>query len=349
MYGNSSFVIIAIALALLGYLRGLGTNPFIQLNLYGVGVISLIWAFKGIINHYSSIYRHSKMLLLTSLAIGLVLLYQYETSYLKFSIINELGRLLLPLISVAVVLGFLKGTIKLISLQKLARIFIFLLLVDCLYRLFLNGGIVPYGSRYSLKFGGLLFVDANFNGWISAIIYLFRSRLGISKRNRLILLFLIVYSFSLAVYGGLLLIWVIRYFRNTSFLIRLILSSIIVLLVAGFVVNTNDGSFMTKIDIATSSLGFISGASWDLLLFGLGSGNLKDFFGHGSHTMFGIAAEMGLVFMVFWFYILHKSYRLREVNKYPIIFILFTGMFSLWPVAYMSLPLFLFFINVSYD
>lgn len=349
MLGKSTIIQSIIGLSLLGYLRGLGSNPLIQLNIYALGIVMILWTFKGVMYQKMNIERNSQMLFVISGVIGLILLYQSQTSYLKFSIVNELGRLLLPLITVASILSFLNGSMQIAKLRRVIRFLIFLLLLDCLWRLYLNGGILPIASRYSLKFGGLLFVDANFNGWIAAILYLYRTHLMLSNRDRIFLLFLILYSFSLAVYGGLVLTLIIRFVHRYPQIFRTVLYLFIIAIGVVFGFNIKDGSFATKVDIALSSFNLVYGASWNMLLFGLGSGNLKDFIGHGSHTMIGIAAEMGLVFVLIWFLLFKKCYMFKEANRTPLFFIISTGLISLWPVAYMSLPLFLFFIRVRYD
>lgn len=349
MLVNSIIIQSIIGLSLLGYLRGLGSNPLIQLNIYASGMVLLLWTYKGVINQKMNIERNSQMLFLTSGIIGLILLHQSQTSYLKFSILNELGRLVLPLISVAVILSFLNGSMQLANLRSVVRLLIFLLLLDSLFRLYLNDGFLPIANRYSLKFGGLLFVDANFNGWIAAILYLFRAHLMLSNRDRIFLLYLILYSFSLAVYGGLAFTFIIRFVERAPENFRIFLYIFVIILGIILGLNINDGSFDTKVDIAINSFDIIYSASSDLLFFGLGSGNLKDYLGHGSHTMIGIALEMGLVFVLLWFLLLKKCFKYKEENKLPMFFIICTGLLSLWPVAYMSLPLFLFLIKVKND
>ena len=337
---------VLIAVSLLFYLRGVTNAPMLQ---------PVFWSFIFLFIHFCSKLKKRGVLKSTSVfflfiafALSLQILLQDYFYTLRYGLLNEIARLVFPFICSVICAEYyfsLNHESKRKLLLFIGYIFVLIIWTDLLYRLFINSGIFPSVSRYDLKFGGLVFSDSNFMGVIGVILY-FYSKLFLLS-NRVIYIssvVFMVYSFSFAVYFAILLFLIWSYLSNTLRLLSLVAS--IIAIPSAFGVLSLDGSFALKLEIAKSFLAFLGEADFHQLLFGLGYGNFKSIFGGGSHSLFGLTVEGGLLFFVIFSSLLYFGARFCSGYLFGSIFVI--GLFSLFPIAYFSLLWFLLAISSDF-
>ena len=335
-----------IVLSMLFYARGITSTPYLQPALLFFPILTLLATYILIkANRVNAKFIYVSLVLL---CVGLIFLMQFNFLTFRYGIVNELGRHLYPLLilSLSILIYYKYVRDRKLFITYFFYVATFLLAVDLFFRLMQNGTFLPLVSRYDLKFGGLLFIDSNFNGVLSASLLLLSifKFYFISLRVKILLFFLVCYSFSLAVYLSLIII-LILFFRQKSVIFRwgsVLFLPFIIFIIYDFI--AEDGSFLTKVGIIQNSIVFITDFDVKYLLLGLGSGSFKDFFDGASHNLFGIFTEMGL-FYIFVFIASHLYLYSNVENRLVILFILIGGVVSLFPISYLSLVYFLLLIG----
>jgi len=291
-------------------------------------------------------------ILFASILLGFFFLLNFQLLYTThhYGYINEFGRVIYPfLVTLVLILTFKKFKLNLsVFISTLA----YILLLDVLYRLYINEAIFPFQSRYDTKGGGFLYSDSNFSSYISgALFFLIKGRNHDLKNYKLLrVLFFLesIWGLSLAAYAGFLAVWVreqLKRFKLISPSTLFIITTISVGY-ASFDLSMilTDGSLLTKIQIVAFLLEHVSNSDFNYFS-GIGFGNFRDFTGyaHAAHSIFGIILEGGLfftalMFILFWFF-----WRSPD-NKTCILFMIVAG-FSMFPLAYLCPLYFLLFNN----
>jgi hypothetical protein len=337
-----SFFVLVIVLCLMGYLKGLSVPFYMQ-----PAIISFAFLFFGrfseiLTNRAPKAYVYNFYVLVTLL----IIFEQFFRQAIPTSLFNEIGRLVFPVLIVDLI--FLSASLKSIK-QKSASItkgLIILLLVDLSFRLIESGSLFPQASRYELKVGGLIFSDSNFNGFIAGFLFLYCYLDKILPRKWFLLLLVIVfYSFSLSVWLAVTSVLALSIFlkignKVKKYLIGILFFLAFFLLIYSFNLIQfilSDGSFKTKLQIYSVFYSVFFGDNLHLSLFGVGFGNLKyaTVSDYRSHSILGLAAEGGLIWLVatIIFWIAH----LRNIHSILLsLYIFVVGVISLYPVAYLA-------------
>ena len=318
--------------AALFYIRGISTNPVMQPIIFGTCIIVLTSFY--ILSMRPWIKKLHITLVVAIIILTVLLSLQYLHIGLRKGIINEAGRIVLPLIVTLSVLIFYEN----LTTQKKHRFYsifiklsVILLVIDLMYRLWLNGAVLPTFSRYEIKRGGLLFVDSNFNAMLSFLLWL-----EIPKsefRLRLVLLLIVFWSLSIAVYVCLFLHFLFIFARKNLLRVAFSISFFGLLLVYYNDLLFSDGSFQTKLEIIRVAF---STEATDKSLLGVGFGNFNTVFDikHPSHNLFGLYAEGGVIFifallLIYWWLYTNGA-------QASVIYMIIIGSISLFPIAYMA-------------
>ena len=316
------------------YARGLTNSAMGQPVVFITIFLLFIFIFRPIITQFSL-----KIFLIVFLLTLLLTIQEYLIG-LKYGIINEFGRIVFPLLSSLLLANWYGRHVT--NRRKFMNVFlktvVFFLIIDLCVRLIQSGKVFPIYNRYDLKVGGLIFLDSNFNGFLSACLWIYslESKIIKLKSSASALYFiLILYSFSLAVYVGLLA--VILYKICTRNIISMSIFAPIggILVWYTYILISSDGSFLTKIEILEFAYNYILDADIGKILIGLGSGNLIYYVGRASHTLVGIGAELGLLFTLIVFVILIALYFVQGLSTL-ILFIVIVALAALFPIAYLS-------------
>jgi hypothetical protein len=155
-------------------------------------------------------------------------------------------------------------------------------------------------------------------------------------------------SKSYAVYVALLSVLLLfPIFKNLSFkYIVFGLSSLLLLLISyiELVLDTStsvDGSLASKVKILVVSVEILNLSNFSIWS-GIGLGNFSKFSNYGSHNLFGLFIELGVLGFAILVGSLFFHWKYTE-NRPLIIFIIISG-FALYPLAYMGLPLVCLFL-----
>lgn len=329
--------------SLIFYVRGVTNNPFFQPAIY-CGFV----AFFVFIYYFCVRLRFSYLFLwLFFLVIFIAVLFIAQVNFIDFryGMLNEIGRVLYPVVmlSVSVFICNKNDGLDLMLLRRVFAWVVVFLVIDLLYRLYVNGGVIPKFSRYDLKFGGLIFVDSNFSGVISGALLLLLGKYDISSRViRCLLLIVFLYSFSLAAYFAMAfaLFLSVDFGRVVNIVKPFLLS---VMIFVGFFYISEDGSFLTKVEIINNVLDLYASGFSSVFLYGIGFGNFKEIYEGAAHNLFGIFSEAGLIFAIVFLYLHYLLSRLKD-NKSAVIFVLISGFVSLYPLAYLG-AVYLFLIG----
>lgn len=330
----NSQIALVFAVASIFFVRGLTNFPFLQPVVFAILIIFLLYVYKPVF------YLRLSILLSFIIFLIFLILYQYVFVGLKYGFANEIGRVLLPFIATFFMLLLFK---KYVSNKKqfITKYIIYLtifLFVDLVWRLLENGAIIPVNHRYELKVGGLIFIDSNFSGFIAACLFLFAYFNKLLDQRNLsfwLLLFIIVYSFSFSVYIAFILSVLFYLIYKAKALFIFFLPLFIFGLLILYHVISDDGSFLTKIVIFEFLVYEFLTSDLRTIFFGIGSGNFILYVGKASHSLFGLFAELGIVFgLVFILFTLFLMYY-KEL-KPLMLFIVIAGFVSMFPIAYMT-------------
>lgn len=339
------FVYYLVILASTFFTRGLTNNPLLQGHLIFF-VISAFFVFLYLLKT-QKISPKSLVIIICGFIVFLHITFQYFVLELNIKIINELGRLVIPILTLAIYMITLENTSR---PKILIRFFIIITIaffsIDFILRMSQVNDLM---SRYSVKRGGFLFTDSNFTGYFaSSFILLFKEyKVLFSKaaRKLIILSFIIILAStgSLAAYFMLGVGLVLRACIKSKKLYVLFsaLISIIVLFFADLMsVLISDGSFNTKIKIITDAILLIKNVSFVELMLGQGSGLFAQVTAgkYPSHNLLGIFVEMGMLFLMVQFVIYYKLLKNSPVACYNLFFSsLLVSMISLYPISYIAI------------
>lgn len=280
-----------------------------------------------------------------SLLFFLLVTYQVQHIDLKYGALNEYFRHVFPWIFASV--GFLFWYQRSqVEIEKIFVGFAWILVLSSISRILYSFIFVGSGF-YSLKYSSIFYPDSNFEGFLGLVFYLMASRSKSENFYSARWLFLVVCLLSLS-----RAVWIVLalYFLKTMwFKQRRHIQAILLLILLFpmlyfmyFFINTVkvDGSFITKLELIQVIFVSFAKTVWlDELLFGIGSGNLIDFYGRESHNLFGLTVEMGLVWLTV--YVIAFVYVLKKcLSSVDILFVFLPACISLFPVAYMG-PVFL--------
>lgn len=339
---------IFLALSTIFYIKGLTSKIFYQ----PVFILS-IFVFIYFTFYLFKIYRiNKKYIFYISLTFILFIsmLFQIANGITYTNgIVNELGRIIFPFLLAISIFFILERNNELWNI--FLNILIIMLLIDTLYRIFETGIYFPsLTNRYLIKTHGILFIDPNFTGYIAGTIFLLLAKFKNFRKvilKKIILLLVVFYSMSFAVWAGLFIVFLFAIIKRCFILKILSLFIIAIALLSLYNFVSNDGSFLTKIQILQLSYNFFTTESFVKVLIGIGHGNFASYFAetnHGAHNLIGISVEGGLLFLlvniIFYFYL-----WINNENKLAIIFILSAGLVSMYPIAYMSPIYVLLFYN----
>lgn len=354
---NNSIIIISwlVASASIFYLRGVSNSAYLQPVIYSFILIFLLSTSRKTTMISSQMIRFGLVLLTMSYILALQLLFTTH----QHGIINEFGRVAFPFLCLLVILSIDSWIRSAYSkdtydkyLKRTIYVVVGFLLLDQIYRFYESGKIFPLESRYEMKSYSLLFIDSNFSGLIAAIILALNGKFFKYKKTlQATLYFLVIYSFSLAVYISILVSLVYKSqkkIKNTY--VAIILSIILIIITLSGIVNQiiEDGSMQTKIEIMEIVIkNFILERNSIDLLIGIGFGNFKHEFDyiHASHNIFGLFAEGGILFLATIIYLFVWLFSISEKNHPALIILLVAGVFSLFPIAYCTFPFYLLSIK----
>jgi hypothetical protein len=343
-----AFLSIFIAAACVFYLRGVVFQGYLHPALFitlGLSVPLLI---------INRVNRSQCLLLFTSFACAIFVVFQYVNGTLKYGPINEIGRFAFPFFAAFVCLTYAKSSSASMSVVLVAVII--LLITDSLYRIcFVNNPTALFAAdRYLIKGGGLLFMDSNFCAVIAGCVFLQLRNYLHNKQNiymlGFLLLLVLLVSKSLGVWFslGLVLLFQRQIVRTSSLayvfvaaiLVLLLITSATYSLLVGDFLGEIDASLFTKFKIVLDGLGALDGRL-DRLFFGIGLGNLVEFTSWGSHNLFGLFVELGVIGFAILIFPLVMAWR-DSSNRTTIAFLLIGGM-SLFPMTYLSIVYLLLF------
>ncbi len=205
---------------------------------------------------------------------------------------------------------------------KLVNFSAIILLVECAWRLthpnsnyaiFEGSGDVRWIYQY--KFGGLMYMDSNAVAIHIIIILFFIYYLEIEQgerwtKTKLLFLILLILTFSRAGWIGGLLGWVyIRFLRKQSpgfYLINSVFLLVSFFLFYKFYLENrieSDLSLQSKLEIISNVYRYLSDASFQEILFGIGFSNSSERLGIYAHNFFMVflieSGVIGLLLMIF--------------------------------------------------
>jgi hypothetical protein len=180
-----------------------------------------------------------------------------------------------------------------------------ILLIECLWRLaHPNTEYTVFEQTndprwiYQYKFGGLMYVDSNAVAIHIIIVLFFIFYMELEHRERwtktkLLLIILLVLTFSRAGWVGAFLGWIyIRFLRKQKlefYIVNLVAFSLILVVFYRFYFQSkieSDLSFQSKLDIIGIVSKYLSNASFNEILFGIGFSNSSERLGIYAHNFF---------------------------------------------------------------
>lgn len=346
--------IFLIAFSLIFYLKGLSSSVFLQPTIYFTGFL-ILFTFAYFSKNSNIKYR---LFFIAMIVIGMMfnLIIQHIFIHHINGFLNEFGRVVFPYIATFVAFFTIKKLQSNLIWKGLIKITIILLLIETIYRILVSGVYIPsFENRYLIKGGGIMFIDSNFTGYVAGVIYLllpkFKGILNKVYIYRVILIFIILYSMSYSVFAGLFILLVI-FFIQKFYILRIfgiIFLTIILYFLYDFI--SNDGSFLTKIEIINLAYEYVTSHNFFDLVIGIGHGNFAEYFdetSHGAHNFIGMSVEGGLIFLLINISVYYYFYKNKD-NRRAIIFIVWTGIVSMYPMAYMSVVYVLLLFDKNKD
>lgn len=336
------------------FTRGVTSNPFLQGHLVFTLITTTSIFFHLIL--YPKLNKTVFFLVIIALCNTSLVLTQFYILDFSLNLINELGRVSIPILSTAAFI-FVHQNIKhpRILEQMFIVVVLFLFTVDMMFRL---SDMTSFNTRYSAKSGGFLFVDSNFTGFFLASLVLLLSHYKTLFRKHqyytiiVITIMVLISTGSLAAYAMVLFGLTLRAFvRNRGAYLIIALSTVLLLIFAADMLTAlfNDGSLHTKVEVITKAILSIRSSNMIELFLGHGSGNFTKFTGsrYPSHNLFGLFAEVGLTFVVLQGLIYFSlCLKLSSSICSLLVATIFVGCVSLYPLAYMSLQWVMIYVAV---
>ncbi len=299
------------------------------------------------------IFKIALLIVLFIVFTVILLVYQNIAIGLKYGLLNELVRHTFPYVFFAYLIVYLSQKKK-DSLRKLAKEFInfniLLLVAETAYRVFARYYFHnEQGSFYFFKYDSFIYMDSNFTALhtLSIFTFLIFTQHILSVKfycaKWLVLILLILLTFSRTAYLILPLILLIRYYRNINIKVKIafVVLGIFFFGIAldkGFIERIlEDESLLSKFCLFEEFFMFLKQEVATVLL-GDGSGNLVDIIFLASHNLTGFIMEMGLAYFLFMSLLLGyiiKSFGIKTAVMLLPVFL--SGIISLYPLAYMSL------------
>lgn len=341
---------LLIAVSSLFFLRGIFFQGYYHPVILFTGVCGLLTFAQLTIRPK---IRFLDLLIISLFFCAVTFVYvQYNILEFNYGILNELGRFGFPFLTAFVLLyNFKKKSEAEASLKYVTA----LLLIDTIYRLVINGPINFFDeNRYLVKGGGLLFMDSNFPAIFAGAIVVFILSNKVGSRLCLFLnIIVILMSKSFAVWFVLVLVVPlmvpIKYiFTRSCFAIMVAASFAVMAFFANFnfgeYLNSFDGSLRTKVLIFSDAISILANQDTSLFL-GVGLGNFIYYSQHGSHSLFGLGAELGVFGFVILLLPLFLALK-KQSNRPIVVFLLLSGL-SLYPLLYLGYFYYLMLQNLE--
>lgn len=342
---------IAILLVLFSGFFLVGINKYFS-PVYIIFLLSFPIFFANLVKT-GKLEKSSLMIILFYILPTLLLLLFHQFYLGLYSIINEIGRHILPFLYLILGIYFMSK----VNVKYIAYLFIkfnlYLLIIESIYRFLTVLTTVGFSSDfYEYKLSSLFYQDSNYVAMHILAIYFF-IRIYIDyygshtylKVSKSILLILLILTFSRTAYVILSIyytyVFVSQYKKsNFRFFITVTLMLFSISFISSIVITiVNDGSFITKLHILNVFINtFFTHIDLYTILFGIGSGNGIDFIGRASHNIFGLVLEMGLIW--FLLYTTTITYLIKKSGKQGLLFfypVIISATVSLLPISYMSL------------
>lgn len=238
-----------------------------------------------------------------------------------------------------------------------------LLIVECIWRIthpeteyavFEENGDPRWIYQY--KFGGLMYVDSNAVAIHIIIILFFIYYMEIEHgerwtKSKIILIILLILTFSRAGWVGALLGWIyVRFLRKQKlefYLVNFIFFSIVLTLFYKLYLQQkieSDLSFQSKLDIIQVVYKYISNASLNEIIFGIGFSNSSERLGIYAHNFFMVffieSGIIGLFIIILLFIQLTVATNKRALFIIvPFLITTLSSTITFMPFLYVSLAL----------
>ena len=271
--------------------------------------------------------------------------YQFKTLEMVSNYFNEIGRITLPFF-IPIGCFYFLGKTRLNDISKVIFVVSVIFFINALVRLFISSGF----DLYSLK-SSVFFADSNYDGYLSLLLYMLISSSSLINKTviKRILFLSCILSFSRSVWIGIFVYEFIRLSYKYKWLIYV--WGALVPLLLGYMYNiyldiTTDGSYITKFEIINMFNLWLNNNGSNVFL-GVGSGNIMTIFPRGSHNIFGLSVELGVLFISVYLIFVFLFCKSFVKDYFLVLFvILLTGGVSFYPIAYMQI-FFIFSILLS--
>ena len=334
---------ILLVSSTLFFTRGISSHPFAQGHLIFTIIMVYISAFYLVKNCCIDKKTFSLSAIFLISVVHLVVQSIFMDMPINFLV--ECGRYSLPLLILAIFSYFFNlSSNKTLIVKSFIICGTAVFLTDMLFRLAEVGAL---SSRYSLKHGGFMFVDSNFSGiFVVCLYYLltvakFTFKSSTVIVTRLTLFAILVSTGSIAAYLMFLIVAFFRKFKFVqSYLFALIMMQVSFVAITYTIVGDYfaDGSFITKVNIIGSAVLSIQDTSWTTFFWGQGLGLFTEITQqrYPSHNLFGLFVEGGIVFGITQLLVIYVIRPKSAVSAGLVFAIGVVGLFSLYPLAYIS-------------
>lgn len=280
-----------------------------------------------------------------------VLLGIQETRYgLASGIVNEVARVVVPILYYPIAMRLFTMMRPrdrhhvVLQTQRFLLAF-FALELGTRLALTVLYGQFTLATFYVFKPHSLFFADSNFPGYLLALnvafLVIVRRFFQVPRRYVVFTLVLVVFTFSRAStitsIAVVFLDWADRHLSKPIFVGGFVAATLAGSVLVG-VVQEYDTSFFTKLKIWQEFIRHYTESAPQQALLGIGSGNLRTVFRYASHTIAGLAVELGILWVVLIMLLnLWLAARSRWRALLLVFASLFPGAFSLYPIAYNAL------------
>lgn len=181
---------------------------------------------------------------------------------------------------------------------------------------------------YSYKFNSIMFQDSNFVALFILVLLFFWVYInrfsGKGKLVALVLVALLLLTLSRAAALTVFVFFMLYFFRGRFYKVRKLLYFVLIplsLIAFNYLRSFSylDGSFSSKFYIVDLFLSYLSSASFNELVFGVGFGNAVNYLGIGAHNIFVFYfVEVGIVgffllFRLWWLVLIKSKYKAGAV------------------------------------